>query len=225
MLLSNPVEEYASLRNGTLASVHGLALAGGEVTPHLVVAAGAASADLEASFTVQNNSAAIFGFLAFVGSDNRAVVRVRVSIGELDATGLRHGSVNVSTDGDYVNASGTRFGGCTHHFISGSMPADLSLEQAALCGGNFTIADKPAVGETRSNASVVVRIRALLDRTTVESFVAGGRAVVTATTREAAARKASGLALFGTAEVGNVKVDARLYSMGCGWLAEPPAIV
>ena len=64
-----------------------------------------------------------------------------------------------------------------------------------------------------------VHLRSLLDRTSVESFVGGGRAVVTAVSREPSKRRAFGVGVFGTP---GVSVSARLYGMGCGWLDSMP---
>ena len=65
-----------------------------------------------------------------------------------------------------------------------------------------------------------MQLRSLLDRTSVESFVGGRRAVVTAVSREPMALKAFGVGVFGTR---SVKMTAKLHGMGCGWLDANPS--
>ena len=180
-LLSNPVAEYASLRNSTLASVKNLSLSGS----HNLVSAGAGSSDLDADFTVPETAAAEFGLHAFVDGSGRAVITVQITVdAATSGTGSRAGWVNASVDDGRVY------------------------------GGPFLLPS----GERQ------VKLRSLLDRTSVESFVAGGRAVVTAVSREPIQRQAFGVGLFGSA---GVQVSATLDSMGCGWLNSmptPPAV-
>eukprot|EP01052_Picozoa_sp_SAG31_P038085 SAG31_NODE_5024_length_2798_cov_8.965543_1_plen_470_part_00 len=175
-LLSNPIEEYTTLRNSTLASVRALSLAGN----HTVVSGGAGSSDLEAEFTI-SAKAVSFGVHAFLDAFGRAAATIRITMEEESAKGTRPraGWVNASTDG-----------GPTY-------------------GGPFLLPR----GERQ------VHLRALLDRTSVETFVAGGRAVVTVVTREPSRRRAFGLGLF--AEAG-VQATATVYGMGCGWLDSLP---
>jgi hypothetical protein len=219
-LLSNPVEEYEQLRHETLASVDHALFSDGKKL-HVLVEEGAASSDLDMTFELPNSAPVSFGLLAFADGfarGHRAVVKVEVRMSAPNATdGIRAGFLNVSTDTDTINASGHRFGGCTHHFARQCAPGVVGTlcgkPDAMTCGGSFKL---------HAQHANKVTVRALLDRTTVEVFVAGGRAVVTATSREGAARKASGVALFGS---GGVSVNGSLFEMGCGWLSTPPSLM
>ena len=207
-LLANPVEEYAQLRKPSPLAAFDGAL-GGAVRP--LVAHGGASADLEATFTLPSGAAA-FGVLAFGGADGRHVIKLLITVEVAGANGVRHGFVNVSSDTDTMNATGTRFGGCNHQLSGGCDPRDgpcnLAEADRRTCGGAFTVTSRGTVS-----------VRALIDRTTVESFVAGGRVAVAAVSREPAVRNASGVSMFGSA---GVAVKATLYDMSCGWLSSMP---
>eukprot|EP01043_Picozoa_sp_COSAG02_P001911 COSAG02_NODE_42_length_46522_cov_109.704478_24_plen_547_part_00 len=184
-LLSNPVEEYALLRNSTLASVENLSLAGS----HSLVRSGAGSSDLEAEFTVPSTLAVEFGVHAFVDEGSgRAVVTVNVTL-EAETDNGRAGWVNAS--------------------IQSNLTTLKDSNRGNVWGGPFHLPK----GERQ------VQLRSLLDRTSVESFVGGGRAVVTAVSREPMALKAFGVGLFGTP---GVQVTAMLHGMGCGWLDHMP---
>eukprot|EP01052_Picozoa_sp_SAG31_P043465 SAG31_NODE_7248_length_1744_cov_1.355623_1_plen_547_part_01 len=145
-LLANPVEEYALLRKPAPIAAFDGALGGAAV--RTLVAHGGSSADLVVTFTPPSGAAA-FGVLAFGGEDGRHVIKVLITVDVASTNGVRRGFVNVSSDTDAVNATGTRFGGCNHQLSGGCDPRDGPCNPAEAdrmtCGGAFTVTSSGAV--------------------------------------------------------------------------------
>jgi sucrose-6-phosphate hydrolase SacC (GH32 family) len=120
----------------------------------------------------------------------------------VDASGSGRAVVTVRITVEAEHATGR-----TAAFRAGWVNA--SVHGGAAWGGPFRLPS----GERQ------VRLRSLLDRTSVESFVGGGRAVVTAVSTKPSKLQAFGAGVFGTR---GVQVTAKLFGMGCGWLDSMP---
>jgi hypothetical protein len=191
LLVSNPVKELVNLRNGTLASEKAVAVAAGKV--HLVKGT---------------------GFPADASTSD-VVLSVKVP-----AAGT--GAVGVSVLSNVT--AGIPFGGVltvvnfTAPDVNGTIVAMASIRTLNPCGsGSAGLRQTSFVilkGET------TVDIRVLVDRSIIEVFVMGGRAVFTKTYNpEVLYVPDTNVALqaWGTA----ITADIDVWSMGCGWTNPP----
>lgn len=181
-----PLQEYASLHTSILANTSTLPL-----SPALHYIAptnvGADASDLALTFDLAPGAAA-----SFFG----AVVLVSPSVS---------GGVVFN-----VSVTATRPDGQRAVSLEGRALADLGpvAVGAAAEGSSAPI--------LIDNATTHVELRVLVDRSSAEAFILGGRQAFTVTTNKIlpANRTASGVALFGSA---GTAATGTLHAMGCGW--------
>ena len=201
-LVSQPVRELVALRNGTLASERGVRVAPG--TPHVVAGTGAPHADASAADVVLSIA------LPTMGGDDAAAVGVSVL-------------ANVSDDGGGALAP---FGGVltlvnfSAPDANGTIHALASVRTLNPCGsGSEGVAQAsfPILkGET------ALELRVLVDRSVVEVFVMGGRAVFSKTFAPSVLYVPdTHVALQAWGDVDALAASVDVYSMGCGW-TDPP---
>ena len=193
-LASQPVAEYARLRNGSLAALRDVELlAGGTRTLPLPVGAGAAM-DVELVLvlpsaaagrasradTPTSSPAVTFGLDVLASTTNRsAATQLLVHIGAPRHDGTRVANI--------------------------SLASSRGVARGALVRASWLL--------DASETSLDVRV--LVDRSIIEAFAAGGRAVVTARDYPAASETATRVWAGKEAGLRIERLDA--WSMGCGW--------
>ena len=200
-LVSNPVAELVQLRNGTLASEHALVL--GQSSTHLVPGTGwphdASTSDVVITVSVP-----------------------ALTAGQKSAIGVRV-LANVSTDEEQAP-----FGGIltvvnfTAPDTNGTRHAVASIRTLDPCGvgsgsSGLSTATFPILRD-----ELTLDIRLLIDRSTVEAFLMGGRVVFSATYRPSVLYVPdTHVALHTWGAAGSYNATADVFSMGCGW-SDPP---
>ena len=196
-LVAMPVKEYATLRNRSLCSLKNVALKAGEARALPLPDGTGGEMDLEIVMRLPPPAATGPSPALAFGID---VLASPSSAAASHATRL---SVNVTAP----RADGTRIG-------------NLSITPGRGEGKGYVVRS----GWVMQPAESSLELRLLVDRSVVEAFVAGGRAVATArdypAVEEVAARLwAAGAASESGAAGGALVQSAQAWSMGCGWEA------
>jgi len=206
-LVANPIAELARLRNGTLANDSSVRLQPG--VPHVLgstaVDGSAASADIVATFTLPDDASTAASFGICVLSDPSTA---NVGIGVVVNVSAADGSTGQRTASAWIGLCGpaTIWGNGYGHRTTGT----------------FQI-----FKEERE-----VDFRVLCDRSIVEAFLMGGRAVFSASTNDAFPGSNNqtwdgdlrhGYPTAVQIFAGGVETiaSAVAYAMGCGWVDEP----
>jgi len=190
-LISNPVKELVGLRNGTLGSVKSVALPDGK--PHIVSGTGY-PADASASDVVAKFS---------VPSNGVGAIGVRVLANTSGA--VPFGGVLTIVNFSTPDANGT---------IKATASIRTLDPCAAVGSPRATMATFPILkGEELS-------LRVLVDRSVVEVFVMGGRVVFTKTYNPSVLYVPDTNVVL-HAWGNSLTASADVFSMGCGWTAEP----
>ena len=206
-LVANPISELARLRNGTLANDSSVSLRPG--VPHVLgrtaVEDSAASADVVATFTLPDDASTNVSFGVCVLSDPSTA---NVGIGVVVNVSAADGSTGQRTGSAWIGRCGPKiaWGNGYGHRTTGSFPIFKDERE--------------------------VDFRVLCDRSIVEAFLMGGRAVFAAGTN-GAFPGSTNLTWDGDLHYGyptavqifaggvETIASAAVYSMGCGWVDEP----
>ena len=209
-LLSNPPAELAALRNGSLFELSGVVMPGGQWRELLPTAekrreGAAMDVTLAVALPKAAHQQAEFA-LHVLAADSPAgnFSRIAVAISAADAKGVRHGQLSMSLPRMEVNCTGKT-----------NCPG-MGPGTGWAPWGNLTAPFTLLPNETS------VELRVLVDRSTVEAFAAGGRAVVSVRDFPLEAETAARIRNEGAAGTSLVLESARGWSMGCGWQAAPP---
>ena len=185
--MSNPIKEYAKLRNSTLASLRNVQLPPGELLPLPLPVGTGAESDIEIEVALPTEAP------LFIGMQLLASRSARLATGRAALLTL-----NFSKPA----ANGTRQGNVT-----------LTVPRMATVAGAAGVHTAPLVLRA---VEKTVDVRILVDRSIVEVFAAGGRAVIA--TRDYPEKEETAMRLW--SEDGRMllpRVD--VWSMDCGWAA------
>lgn len=188
-LLAFPAAEYASLRNSSLLSIEGLVVAPRAARKLPLPEATGAAMDVEVEVDLADPAA-----LAFT-------LEVLASPARRGASDHRRRATSVTVRMSGRLADGSRRGNLT--VLSTRLPPNGTYTRSA--SSNFST--------LRGEASLGMRV--LVDRSIVEAFAAGGRAVVSARDYPAEDEAAAWVSSEGAAATRLSSV--RAWSMGCGW--------
>ena len=194
-LISNPVRELVQLRNGTLASEQNVRVAPG--TPHVVPGTGAPADASTADVVLRIALPAATSTAAAVG----------VSVLANVSAGAPFGGILTIVSFSAPDANGT-------------MTALASIRTLNPCGSGsegLVQASFPIL-----NGEAALDLRILVDRSVVEVFVQGGRAVFSKTFAPSVIYVSDihvAVHAFGDAPLTLETID--VHSMGCGW-TDPP---
>lgn len=191
-IVSNPVRELANLRNGTLGASKGVTVAPG--TAHIVPGTGhpadASASDVVANITVVHAGAVGVSVLANVSA------------------GSPYGGILTIVNFTSPDAKGT-------------INAIASIHLMNPCGGGIDAGDRAArVNFPILQGETTLDIRILVDRSIVEVFVMGGRAVFTKDYNPKLLYIPDtniALQAWGT----EIRASVDVFSMGCGWTNPP----
>lgn len=202
-LTSNPPDELKQLRNGTLFNYTNRRVDAGA---SIELATASSAADVELLLALPTASGDVLSFelqlLASPTSAGRST-NVVVEVGGEGPAGVRCGNLTIETPRTSAPTGGSGSGSDeTMHCTGG---ACVGWAPWGLMTANFTV----------YRHETVLALRILVDRSVVEAFAAGGRAVVSArdfpAEHEVAAQLRTGL-------TGPLLVRSAIgFSMGCGW--------
>jgi sucrose-6-phosphate hydrolase SacC (GH32 family) len=195
-LLSNPADEYASLRNGTLlASTTPTVVAHAMMLP--IPAGSGAAMDLGFDVAIPTNASDVVALKVQVLAPTLALV------------------VAKDADARQQNANGSA--AFSAHPPPVAAPAQITVElSAAFPNGTRVgrVGGKSATSFPILASETSVMVRVLVDRSVAEFFVGGGRAVETLRSYP----KAGDDRVVITSSSGVVLKNIHAYDMGCGWV-------